>query len=79
MPRPGEDRSDVGGAIQFNNIGPVPLSRFINIGPVPLSRFSTSTGGFFPPPVAGTLTDDALTSSVLIAAYLHSIVRAFGI
>ena len=28
MPRPGEDRSDVGGAAQFNNIGPVPLSRF---------------------------------------------------
>ena len=27
MPRPGEDRSDVGGAIQFNNIGPVPFSR----------------------------------------------------
>ena len=26
MPRPGEDRSDVGGAAQFNNIGPVPLS-----------------------------------------------------
>ena len=50
MPRPGEDRSDVGGAAQFNNIGPVPLSpsrfpaipvtsRFPvnNIGPVPLS------------------------------------------
>ena len=36
MPRPGEDRSDGGGAAQFNNIGPVPLSRF---GPVPLSRF----------------------------------------
>ena len=30
MPRPGEDRSDVGGAAQFNNIGPVPLSsRFL--------------------------------------------------
>ena len=27
MPRPGEDRSDVGGAAQFNNIGPVPLPR----------------------------------------------------
>ena len=26
MPRPGEDRSDVGGAAQFNNIGPGPLS-----------------------------------------------------
>ncbi len=26
MPRPVEDRSDVGGAAQFNNIGPVPLS-----------------------------------------------------
>ncbi len=25
MPRPVEDRSDVGGAAQFNNIGPVPL------------------------------------------------------
>ena len=25
MPRPGEDRSDVGGVAQFNNIGPVPL------------------------------------------------------
>jgi len=25
MPRPGEDRSDVDGATQFNNIGPVPL------------------------------------------------------
>ena len=32
MPRPGEDRSDVGGAAQFNNIGPVPLSA--SIGPV---------------------------------------------
>ncbi len=44
MPRPGEDRSDVGWAGQFNNIGPVPLSRScpafpLNIGPVPLSRF----------------------------------------
>jgi len=26
MPRPVEDRSDVGGAAQSNNIGPVPLS-----------------------------------------------------
>ncbi len=26
MPRPGEDRLDVGGAAQFNNIGPVPVS-----------------------------------------------------
>ena len=26
MPRPVEDRPDVGGAAQFNNIGPVPLS-----------------------------------------------------
>ena len=26
MPRPGEDRSNVGWAGQFNNIGPVPLS-----------------------------------------------------
>src|SRR5271166_1714004 len=40
MPRPGEDRSDVGGAAQFNNIGPVPLSPLsLTIGPVPLSRF----------------------------------------
>ena len=43
MPRPGEDRSDVGGAAQFNNIGPVPLSPTVplspsNIGPGP-SRF----------------------------------------
>src|SRR5271157_3152669 len=37
MPRPVEDRSDVGGAAQFTNIGPVPLS---NIGPVPLSPAS---------------------------------------
>src|SRR5271157_5897387 len=35
MPRPGEDRSDVGGAAQFNNIGPVPLS----------SRFPPLTAG----------------------------------
>ena len=28
MPRPGEDRSDVGGAAQFKNIGPVPLPAF---------------------------------------------------
>jgi len=26
MPRPGEDRSDVGAAAHFNNIVPVPLS-----------------------------------------------------
>ncbi len=26
LPRPGEDRSDVGGTAQFNNIGPVPFS-----------------------------------------------------
>jgi len=38
MPRPDEDRSDVGGAVQFNNIGPVPLS--------PLSR--PPTGHFSP-------------------------------
>ncbi len=30
MPRPGEDRSDVGGADQFSNIGPVPLSSAIS-------------------------------------------------
>ena len=48
MPRPGEDRSDVGAAAQFNNIVPVPLSafscpafrfQFNNIVPVPLSAF----------------------------------------
>ena len=39
MPRPVEDRSDVGGAAQFNNIGPVPLS-------VPLSaRVSSQCQG----------------------------------
>ena len=32
MPRPVEDRSDVGGAAQFNNIGPVPLSAFSKPG-----------------------------------------------
>ena len=36
MPRPVEDRSDVGGAAQFNNIGPVPLSP---ISDPDLSRF----------------------------------------
>jgi hypothetical protein len=30
---PGEDRSDVGWAGQFNNIGPVPLSRFLVASP----------------------------------------------
>ena len=52
MPRPVEDRSDVGGAAQFNNtdpsrfnIGPVPLPQS-NIGPVPLpaSRFRDPAG-----------------------------------
>ena len=45
MPRPGEDRSDVGGAAQFNNIGPVPLSASVplsRIGPVPLSAVPLS-------------------------------------
>ena len=37
MPRPGEDRSDVGGAAQFNNIGPVPLSAPAFSSLVPLS------------------------------------------
>ena len=41
MPRPGEDRSDVGGTAQFNNIGPVPLpasaSRFRFPLPLPAS------------------------------------------
>jgi hypothetical protein len=40
MPRPVEDRSDVGGAAQFNNIGPVPLSRLPNIVSVPLNIVS---------------------------------------
>ena len=39
MPRPGEDRSDVGGVAQFNNIGPGPLFAF-NIGPGPLFAFT---------------------------------------
>ena len=41
MPRPGEDRSDVGGAAQFNNIGPVPLFR---------SRFPPLCPAFPPDP-----------------------------
>ena len=41
MPRPGEDRSDVGGAVQFTNIGPVPLSRFLSRFLASLSRFRT--------------------------------------
>ncbi len=40
MPRPGEDRSYVGGAAQFNNIGPVPLSALLTISD--LSRFLRS-------------------------------------
>ena len=40
MPRPGEDRSDVGGAAQFNNIGPVPLSAFCPAFRFPLSAFA---------------------------------------
>ena len=52
MPRPGEDRSDVGGAVQFNNIGPVPLplsSRFrfpASAFPLPLSRFRFPASAF---------------------------------
>ena len=42
MPRPGEDRSDVGGAAQFNNIGPVPLSAFR----FPLSAFRFPLSAF---------------------------------
>ena len=42
MPRPGEDRSDVGGAAQFNNIGPVPLS------PLPLSPRPAFPASRFP-------------------------------
>ena len=41
MPRPVEDRSDVGGAAQFNNIGPVPLSPSRPAFPGP-SRFPLS-------------------------------------
>ena len=41
MPRPGEDRSNVGGAAQFNNIGPVPLSRSLSRFPL---RPSSSRG-----------------------------------
>ena len=55
MPRPGEDRSDVGGAAQFNNIGPVPLSpaaafpraRFPR---APLSPAPAFPRARFPPP-----------------------------
>ena len=49
MPRPVEDRSNVGGAAQFNNIGPVPLSI---PGPVPLSIPSLTISGLsrFPIP-----------------------------
>ncbi len=48
MPRPVEDRSDVGGAAQFTNIGPVPLSRS---GPVPLSRSAFPLPSRFPAPI----------------------------
>src|SRR5271157_2567073 len=34
MPRRGEDRSDVGGAAQFNNIGPVQLSALVPLSPL---------------------------------------------
>src|SRR5271157_2323855 len=37
MPRPGEDRSNVGGAAQFTNIGPVPLS-LSDLSRFPLQR-----------------------------------------
>ena len=43
MPRPGEDRSDVGGAAQFNNIGPVPLCRVVSLTISDLSRFAASS------------------------------------
>ena len=46
MPRPGEDRSDVGGAAQFDNIGPVPLSRFRFPASLPLSRFAFPLSAF---------------------------------
>ena len=67
MPRPGEDRSDVGGAAQFNNIGPVPLplspvplpvpdvggaAQFNNIGPVPLSASQYRTCPAFRFPIS---------------------------
>ena len=42
MPRPVEDRSDVGGAAQFNNIGPVPLSASLSAFISDLSRFPLS-------------------------------------
>src|SRR5271157_4671437 len=41
---PGEDRSDVGGAAQFNNIGPVPLSPPLSPSPISdPSRFLLSS------------------------------------
>ena len=39
MPRPGEDRSDVGGAAQFNNIGPVPFCRSLSRFAAPIQQF----------------------------------------
>ncbi len=50
MPRPGEDRSDVGGAAQFNNIGPVPLSLF------PLSLFLSDLPRFLSPDLSRFLS-----------------------
>ena len=50
MPHPGEDRSDAGGAAQFNNIGPVPLCRIALPHPSltisDLSRFAASMSRF---------------------------------
>ena len=53
MPRPGEDRLDVGGAAQFNNIGPVPLRFPIS----DLSRFASASAGRTT--TTARLTDDA--------------------
>ena len=52
MPRPGEDRSDVGGAAQFNNIGPVPLSAPVALSAPPAFRSPSplSYKGESPPP-----------------------------
>ena len=61
MPRPGEDRSDVGGAVQFNNIGPVPLSSSFHglsrFHGLPLSRTQYRTcPAFTDVPLSGPLS-----------------------
>ena len=75
MPRPVEDRSDVGGAAQFNNIGPVPLSvtQFNNIGPIPLSV--TRPAFCHPVPLSVTRVPDGLCPhrrSILVTSLLPS-------